>query len=351
MKSDCRVAITGATGFLGWHLVEAFRRADWRVTAIVRPGNRKPLPPGIEIAEAKLDPLELTRAASGATVLVHAAALVHARREEAFRAVNVAGTEAAVAAANTVGARIILISSQAATGTGTPQRPSREDDPLRPLNAYGRSKVAAEAVVTSNARTPWTIVRPSAVYGPRDRQFLPLFRLASRGWFPLAADPATAFTLVYVEDVARAVALAALALTDRAGTAGGPGRAGRAVGPGRAGGVGASGGEGRVLYLGHPQPQTTEDVLRSLAAAYQRPYRPRRIPAAFLSYLALAGEVMWRFGTEPLLDRERLAELRAEGFVCAVDRAREAIGFTAAIGLAEGVERTAKWYRKNGWTT
>src|SRR5438309_1620730 len=83
----------------------------------------------------------------------------------------------------------------AAGGAGTPERPAREDDPPHPLNAYGRTKAAAESAIRSDARVPWTILRPCSVYGPRDRQWLPLVRLAARGRFLVAAPPAMAFTL------------------------------------------------------------------------------------------------------------------------------------------------------------
>jgi nucleoside-diphosphate-sugar epimerase len=311
--------ITGSTGFLGWHVAEAFRDAGWRVTGVVRRGSKRPLPPGVEAAEVALDPAALARATEGAAVLVHAAGLTHGRTDRDFHAVNVAGTEAAVAAANVSGARLIFISSQAVIGTGTPDRPSREGDTPRPLNAYGRSKLAAEVVVTSQTRGSWTIVRPSAVYGPRDRQFLPLFRLAARGWFPVVAGPATAFTFAFAGDVARAILLA------------------------------ATGGSERTVFVGHPQPQTTEDVLRGLADVFERPYRPLRLPLPVLGGLAWAGELASRVGIAAPLHRARLVELTAEGFVCATERARDELGFTAAVGLREGLERTARWYRDQGW--
>jgi nucleoside-diphosphate-sugar epimerase len=341
--SDPQIYLTGATGFLGWHLAEAFRDRGWNVTAVVRPGNKKPLPARVESIERPLEAEALARAFEGASLIVHAAGLTHAPGEAAFNAVNVEGTRAIVTAANRVGSPLILMSSQAAAGSATRDRPSREDDTPAPLTAYGRSKLGAEAVVKSGAQTPWLILRPSAVYGPRDRQFLPLFRLASRGWFLLAADPAATFTLVYVEDLARAVVLAALALTAEGG-------AGQAAGPLTMGGPErAVEAGGKVLFLGHPLPQTSDEVLRALAATYRRPYRPRRVPHALLEGFSWIGELSWTVGRQPLLDRARLVELRASGFVCTVDEARDELGFRAEIGLAEGVERTARWYRNQGW--
>jgi nucleoside-diphosphate-sugar epimerase len=315
------VSITGATGFLGWHLSEAFRDAGWGVRAIVRPGNRKPVPPGVEIVQALLDPRALSSAFSGSSLVVHAAALVRAASVRQMDHVNVQGTRAAVHAANLAGARLLFVSSQAAIGPGTTEKPSREDDVPQPLTAYGRSKLAAEGVVRSEARGAWTIVRPSAVYGPRDRGFLPLFRLASHGIFLMIASPATPFTFIYVDDLVRAIVAAG---TDE-----------RAA--------------NQTFFLGHPDPRTADDLMRSLAEAFGRAYRPLRVPPLMIRMAGAAGDVCWKLGVKPIVDGARASEVRAGGFVCAVDLARDLLGVTGAVPLSEGVARTARWYRDRGW--
>jgi nucleoside-diphosphate-sugar epimerase len=320
MKSRS-VSVTGATGFLGTHIARELMARGWSVRAVVRPGNAKPLPQGVEVREAPLDRAALTSAIDGCDVVIHAAGLTHARTDRAYRSVNVDGTRAVVGAANDAAARIVHISSLAAIGPGTPDRPAHEDDRPQPLTAYGRSKLASEAVVRSEAHVPWTILRPSAVYGPYDRQFLPVVRLAARGVFPLVARSSAAFTLVYADDLARAVAAAA----DDERSA------------------------GQAIFIGHRDPQTAYAILRQLAQALDRPYKPRRIPALVVRALALAGEAAWRFGRRPAFDMARFAELRAEGFVCSVERARAVIGFTAEVSLGEGLEQTVKWYRERGW--
>jgi nucleoside-diphosphate-sugar epimerase len=178
MKSRS-VSITGATGFIGTHAVRAFRTHGWKVLAIVRPGSEKTVPDGAAVRHADLlSQGALTAAFAGSEVVVHAAGLVRAASSDELQSVNVGATRAVVAAANAVGARLVHLSSLAAIGPGTPEHPTREDDPPQPVNAYGRSKLAAEAMVRSTATVPWTILRPSAVYGPGDRGFLPLVRLA-----------------------------------------------------------------------------------------------------------------------------------------------------------------------------
>jgi nucleoside-diphosphate-sugar epimerase len=313
-------SVTGATGFLGWHVVQAFLDAGWHVRGIVRPGSRKPLPEAAERIEASLDARSLIRAFDTCDVVVHLAGLTRAARELQFAAVNVEGTCAALEAAGAAGARLLLVSSQAAAGPGTPTCPTREDATARPLTAYGRSKLMAEEVVRAAAGVPWIILRPSAVYGPRDRQFLPMFRLARHGIFPLIVHPDTPFTFLYVEDAAKAVVAAANTCVT-----------------------------GETVFIGHSQAETAGAFLRSIAHACGRTYRPVRVSGALLRALALAGEVAWRAGYQPLLDLSRLAELGAGGFVCSVDRAREVIGFSAATPLREGVERTLRWYRESGW--
>lgn len=320
MKNRC-VSLTGATGFLGHHIAAAFQAVDWRVRAVVRPGNTKAVPAGTEVHEASLhDPAALARAFEGADVVVHAAGLVRAGSARTLDEVNVDGTRAVVEAVNEVGARLIHVSSLAAFGPGTPAKPVRESDPPRPVNVYGRSKLAGELVLQERARVPWVILRPSAVYGPGDWGFLPLVRLARRGLFPLAAPGEMPFTFVYATDVAEAVRQAAVSDATRL-----------------------------ALFVGHPRPETTAAMLRGMAHELGTRYRPLPVPGLLVRAIAGAGDLLWAVGGRPLLDSSRYAEFTADGFVCDVSAARERLGFTAAIGLSDGLVRTVRWYRERGW--
>ncbi len=320
MKSRS-VSLTGATGFLGHHIAHAFLDAGWRVRALVRPGSPRPAPPDVDVVTVPLEAGPLAAAIDGTALLVHAAALIRAPDERRLLQVNVEGTRAAIAAANQTGTELLLVSSQAAAGPGTPANPRREDDAPRPINAYGRSKLNAERAVREEASVAWSIVRPSAVYGEGDRGFLPLFRCASRGWFPLVARRDAAFTLIDAADAARGIVLTAATPAAR----------------------------GAALFLGHPRPHTAEEIMQALARILGRRYRPRAVPAVLLRLLAGSGDLAWKIGWRPPLDRSRYAELMAEGFVCAVDRAAALVGFQAETPLADGLERTLAWYRERGW--
>lgn len=320
MKSGS-LSVTGSTGFVGWNLTDMFLRHGWEVRAIVRPGNTKPLPVRAKVVEASLEAAALTKAFAGTDIVVHCAAVVRAPDEDVFNAVNVEGTRAAAEAARRVGARFILISSQAAGGPGTADNPRTELDVDAPINAYGRSKLAAETAVRTTPRLPWTILRPSAIYGPRDRGFLPLFKMANRGWILNPSDPDTPFTLTHVGDLVEAVRLATMTESCI----------------------------GETMYIGHDSPRTSYQVMRVLASASGKRVKPRQIPGLMLSLAAAWGERSWKKGKVPLIDASRLAELRAGGFVCSSQRARTVLGFEAEVQVEDGIARTARWYRDQNW--
>jgi nucleoside-diphosphate-sugar epimerase len=201
------------------------------------------------------------------------------------------------------------------------ERPRREDDPPQPVNGYGRSKLASEAVIREGCRAPWTILRPCSVYGPRDHGFLPLFQLARRGLSLLAMPASTPFSFVFIDDLVRAVQAAA---TDP-----------RAV--------------GETFFVGHPEAQRVEALGRALAESFGRGYRPLRLPPVLVDAMAFAGEIGWKLGWQLTLDRGRLAEFRAAGFVGSTDRIRDRLGFVATMPLRDGIGQTARWYLENGW--
>ena len=315
------LSVTGATGFVGWHIADTFVRHGWDVRAVVRPRNAKPVPARVRAVEADLEPASLARACAGSDVIIHCAGLVRAPNEEMFNAVNIEGTRAAAEAARRVGARFIYISSQAAGGPGTPVHPRSEFDPDAPVNAYGRSKLAAEVTVRTTPQLQWTILRPCAVYGPRDRGFLLLFKMAKRRVLASPMETQSSLTLIHVLDLAEAVRLTVLSPESI----------------------------GETMYVGHAQPRTVSELMRVVASVCGRRSRARGIPSVALSTAAALGDLWWKTGAPPLIDAGRLAEFQAGGFVCSVNRVREVLGFSAETVLEDGIARTARWYRDEGW--
>jgi nucleoside-diphosphate-sugar epimerase len=310
-----RAVVTGATGFIGWHVCERLRDAGWNVVAVVRPESRgKPLPAQVERVCVTLETDALARACSNVSVMVHAAGLTQARLSDEYHRVNVAGTRAVALAARTISARLVHISSLTAAGPAPADRPRTEGDESAPITAYGRSKLDSEMVIAELLGLRWTVIRPAAVYGPRDRQFLPLFQAARRGLFPRPSNAgAFSLTLAHVDDVARAIAM----VCDRDDV------------------------DRETLFIGHPTPASLDVLLRMVAQALHSSYRPVPVPWLMVRLGALVG-----IGG---LSRERLREMTSPGFVCRVERAEQRLGFRATVGLAEGLQSTADWYLANHW--
>ena len=313
------VAVTGATGFIGWHVARRFVDSGWHVRALVRPESDRAVPAGVERIVAPLLEREIVAACGNADALVHMAAVVGIRSDAEFRRSNVDAAIEVARAASRLGVRLVHMSSLGATGPGLPSDPPTEESPLRPVNPYGKSKRDAELLVKSVGGLRWTILRPTLVYGPRDRNFFPMFRLASRGIFPVPSRGV--YNVVHVSDVARAVELATL--SDAA--------------------------TGETFFVGHPRQVTISELMAPLAPIFGKRFRPIPVPRLALWLGAQIGSVARQVGIPAPLDRARWNEMRSPGFVCRVDKARERLGFVATIELAEGLKGTAEWYAKNGW--
>ncbi len=337
--------VTGSSGFVGSHLVEALAGAGWTVRRLVRPESA-PAPPALPDALARrvetyAAPLAdadalgrspaLDAALDGADAVFHLAGVTKRRTLAEFRAGNVAPTaallDALAARAAAPGAgppRLVFVSSQAAAGAArAADRPRTERDAAEPVGAYGHSKREAERLVMAHpGGLPWTIVRPSAVYGPRDRDFLPVFRHAARG---VALYPGTRdawLSMVYVGDLARALVLAATA-------------------PQAVGGTYFVAGDERV-----PWPAVYD---AAAAAAGRRMRVAVDAPAVVLAAAGLAGDA-WAALThrDVLVTREKLRLARPRFWCCSAARARLELGWVPAVGLAEGARRTYAWYRAQG---
>jgi len=329
--------VTGSSGFVGSHLVEALAGAGWTVRRLVRPESA-PGPPALPAALARrvethaapladAEALGRSPALDGVDAVFHLAGVTKRRTLAEFRAGNVAPAAAlldALAARAPRGgppARLVFVSSQAAAGAAhTLDRPRTERDPAEPVGAYGHSKREAERLVIAHpGGIPWTILRPSAVYGPRDRDFLPVFRHAARG---MALYPGTRdawLSLVYVGDLARALVLAATA-------------------PQAVGGTYFVAGDERV-----PWPAVYD---AAAATAGKRVRVAFDAPGPVLAAAGLAGDV-WAAvtGREVLVTREKLRLGRPRFWCCSAARARLELGWVPAVGLAEGARRTYAWYK------
>lgn len=318
--------VTGGTGFIGWSLCERLRDRGTEVRAVVRPSSSNPLPDGIIRADAPLSAEAMAAACAGAGVVFHLAGLTRAPSYEAFLRVNAEGARQAALAARDAGAFFVLVSSMAAGGPGTAERPRRESDPDEPVSDYGRSKLAGERQIEQIEGLRHAVVRPPGVYGPRDRDFLTLFAMASRGVFPMLGSPEVSYSLIHVDDVNNAL----LRIAD-------------------AGMAGDDSVERQTFYVGHPEPFRQGDFPALLSAVLNRRVRRVPVPRAVLRTLSELGELGSMLGRPAVINRSRYRELTAPGFVCSAQKLEERVGVRAEIDVERGFAETAAWYRERGW--
>ena len=330
-KSDraSLVLVTGANGFVGSHLTEALLARGYRVRCMVRRTSNltfiRHLP--VEWAYADVCDAEgLGQACQGVDAVCHCAALTRAVDQQTFLRVNAQGTEALARAAvqtNPALKRFLFVSSQAAAG------PSRgaddcvdESRPPQPITWYGVSKWAAEqALLNMDDRLPLTIIRPSPVFGPRDRDFFAYFDLVKHGLQLELGRHERRVSLVYVRDL---VELICLALDSEA-----------AVGQ---------------TYFGCGQPHSYAELSQAITRALNKRTLRIILPVAILTFIGLGARLQERLTGRPaLLNEQRILDMRQPYWLCSGEKARRELGFSVRVDLEPAVQETATWYLENGW--
>ena len=213
-----KVLVTGATGFVGSHVVDELLKRDIRTAYIARATSNHRWLEGktVELVEGSLSNLSsLKDAVQDVDIIIHVAGSTAAKNEEAFRQGNEVATQNlidAVRAYRPELKRFVHISSLTVSGPAKDaDHPVRESDPCHPLTAYGRTKLLAEKVIhAAMDDIPCTIIRPPAVFGPRDPATLTFFQAVNKGVAPLIGFDAKQVSLVHVGDLARGIVDAAL---------------------------------------------------------------------------------------------------------------------------------------------
>ncbi|MDG5748947.1 NAD(P)-dependent oxidoreductase [Qipengyuania sp. XHP0207] len=300
------IALTGATGFVGQAVLDAATRAETRVRALTRRAQHDR--EAVEWIEGSLsDPATLEQLCQGAEAMIHVAGLTSAADPDAFIAPNIDGTAAVIAAMKAAKCkRLIFVSSLSA----------REPD----LSAYGASKARAEELVQASG-LDWTMVRPPGVYGPRDIDYLEMFRSAKWGLVPL--PPRGASSIIHVDDLARLL----LDLVDAP-----PALVRRQT---------FEPDDGREGGWAH------KELAREIGHAVGRRVFAPHLPKP----LMLAGAKIdgWLRGDRARLTPDRVGYMAHPNWVARSDRRVPAAVWQPHIPGEEGLRQTAQWYRREGW--
>ncbi|MGD2076149.1 MAG: NAD(P)-dependent oxidoreductase [Gammaproteobacteria bacterium] len=308
-----RVAITGASGFIGRTLCRILHDGGWAPRVLVRsPERARPLAPWIDaqVVGDLGDPVALGRLIDDSAAVVHCAGAVRGARQRAFDCVNVDGVANLIRAVRVSARppRILCLSSLAA----------REPR----LSFYAASKRRGEQVLEQQAQgLEWVVLRPPAVYGPGDRELLPLFRLMGRGLALLPGPRDARFSVLFVEDLAHAV----LAWLEQGAVPNGV----------------------YSLHDGRPGGYSWNDACDAAAALCQRRVHQIALPPDLLAIPAQVNRALARWlGYAPMLTPEKLRELRHSDWVCDNDALQKVLDWRPAVQLEEGLRRTPGWCRR-----
>jgi nucleoside-diphosphate-sugar epimerase len=320
-----KALVTGATGFVGSHLVEALQSCSVEVTALARSATKAAdlVRCGVRVVRGDLDQQAgLDEAVRGQDVVYHVAGMVAARDETDFLHCNRDGTRNLLTAAERQSnPRFVLVSSLAAAGPAERGIPLLGTESPRPVTAYGRSKLAAEQVVRSS-RLPWSIVRPPIVYGPRDREVLKMFRLARLGLAPVFGHGTQELSAVHAADLAQALV--------------GVGRSPQAI--------------GQIYHACHPQVFTSSELGLAVAASMGRSVLRLSIPPGVgRGLLAITEGTARLTGHATILTRDKANEFFQPAWTGNPAALIRDTGWRPRYDLSSGLADTYQWYRNAGW--
>jgi len=317
--------VVGASGFIGSHLVDALLGEGRTVRALLRPTSSLKWLPDDDIEILRVSPWNhqaFTSALRGVDTVYLVAGITHATTKSAFFDFHSRTTTDLLSTATETESgprRIIVFSSLAAAGPSREGRPLMESDTPRPVSWYGESKLEQERIALSfRDRRHVTVLRPPAVYGPRDNDLLQFFRIVKRGFYPAPGGGRGMQSLTHVADVIRGTLQAA-----------------RADIP-----------SGRVYFIGTHEIVTWNEIARRVADHFAKspvgiPIPPRIIPFLGLIVQCIAGITRKRYP----LDRNKAMEGRYLHWVCSSARAENELGFRASVPISEGISTTLDWYR------
>jgi dihydroflavonol-4-reductase len=325
-----KALVTGATGFIGSHMVEFLIASGFEVVCPVRDKNRLRHLKGIPAKILSYDRLSPEIVAEGGLdYVIHLAGATRAPDYEAYKIANVDRTRDLLdlLSRGTCRARLkrfVLLSSQAAAGPaidGT--KPVRESDTPRPVSFYGRSKLEAERLVLGYAeQLPVTVIRPPTVFGPRDSDVLGVFKMSRYRLAPCLEGPDRLVSIIYVEDLVEGIYAAC-------------------VSPNAC---------SSVYFAANPEPVVWRRFVLDVARICGYSAIPVPIPLSLMRIVATVGDLISKLtGSAPLLRSEKLEEMKQIAWVCSSEKAYMDLNWTPKTSLENAIKKTALWYRENRW--
>lgn len=272
------------------------------------------------------DQTSLKEAVKGVDQIFHLAGITKAIHEKTYFEVNARGTENMIHAClenNPHLQKFIYLSSQAAAGPCRNGDKKREADQCEPVSAYGRSKRMGEELALAHAHEiPLLVLRPCAVYGPRERDIYIFFKLLSKRIKLCLSGEDQHLSLCYVEDIIQAILLSAQSQEP----------------------------SGEIFFLSDGQDYQLEEISDTLTRVMGVTAYCIHVPEWVIMGMASSSEYLSRLsGKPPILNKGKVEEMVQKNWVCDITKARTALGFDPHILLEQGAKLTFEWYKKENW--
>jgi UDP-glucose 4-epimerase len=324
-----RVLITGASGFVGYHLIIEALQNNLEVFAAVRKSSKIDHLAGLDIKYIHLDFNNLESLITEIkdkqyNYIIHAAGTLRARTPAEYDYINAGYTYNLALAATHAGSsfkKFVFISSLAAVGPLNELNGLiTEETSPNPITAYGKSKLLAEDKLKSIPLLNCTILRPTAVYGPRDKDIFIFLKQVAKGIEPYIGHIDQKLSFIYVKDLAKAAVQALYAGDTKA--------------------YNLSDGH---FYNRYELANITKSILKVKTTKFH-------IPVKFVKLIAIIAEKIGSLSNNaPVINTEKLNELKAVNWSCSVEQAINDIGFNPFYNLQDGLTEAFSWYKTNKW--
>ncbi len=324
-----KLLITGASGFLGYHLIETALSQDYEVYAGVRKSSDTSHLAATGATVVGMDLSEVTQTKNllnqyGITHIVHAAGATRAKTAAAYDFSNAVLTRnLATAAMEAQGGiqKFIFISSLAAAGPSANGEPIKDDAIPRPVTWYGESKLHAEKYLREITNLPLIGLRPTAVYGPREKDLLLLIKSVNRGLEVYVGGGEQQLSFVYVKDLA---ALTIGSLNSKIN------------------GEFYNISDGK-LYNRYAFADAVKKITGKKTARLQ-------LPLGLIKTIAAGMDILYSKSSKiPVLNKDKVKELTASNWGCDIAKSRADLNYQPAYDIETGMAETLQWYREHKW--
>lgn len=325
-----RILITGATGFVGFHLIKAALASDMDVYANIRKSSDTDHLKDLPIHYVELDfesicALKKNIETHQFQYIIHAAAVTKASCLQDYYRFNASYARNLAVAASTTSHKVekfVFVSSLAALGPlYEPDKALNENSCTNPVTFYGKSKALAETYLKDIKNLPLIVFRPTAVYGPREREILILLKTIKRGFEVYIGQKEQQLSFIYVEDLAEVMICALKSeLTDK-------------------------------TYNVSDGSTYNRSSLAEFAGKIMRRKTLRlNLPLALVGSMAWCLERLFKmFNRMPTLNIDKINELTGPNWTCDIENIKRDLGFMPRYQLEQGLDKTIKWYRKHNW--